>query len=109
MRNIKFITMLTAISYCSFAQNGMDNVGPANAHFSKLSTAGNPNANTWERAMGVYQTTVAPVSYLEVNTNATHMTNPHPGIALGEVFRTNCPVDAHWRMFRNNQRVGHLY
>lgn len=105
----------------AFAQNGMDNVntfGPGN-HFSKLSTPANPNR--WEKALGVFQNPLLPTSFLQVNTNPSHMPLPLASIAtlpggLGEVFRTNSPVDASWRMHvfnagnaTNQFQVGRFY
>lgn len=104
-----------------FAQKGMDNVntfGPGN-HFSKLSTPANPNR--WEKALGVFQNPLLPTSFLQVNTNPSHMPLPLASIAtlpggLGEVFRTNSPVDASWRMHvfnagnaTNQFQVGRFY
>jgi hypothetical protein len=94
------------------AQNGMDNdnSGGAGNHFSRLSTP--PQANNYERALGVYQKSIFPASFLEVNTNSTHFTN-YPawglGATLGEVFRTSSPVDAFWRMRVGGGQVGALY
>jgi hypothetical protein len=125
MKKIKFITVLSAIVYCSFSQTGMDNVGSPGFHYSKLSTPGlfnpnNPNStNQWEKLLGVYQSPIIPRSYLEINTTAPYMQAPHTfttlGYGFGEVFRTHSPVDAIWRMVYTNPnsnldfQVGALY
>ncbi len=112
---------LALLGINGLAQNGMDNensFGPG-SHFSRLSTPANPNR--WEKALGVFQNAVLPTSFLQVNTNPSHMPLPLASIAtlpggLGEVFRTNSPVDASWRMHvfsagnaGNQFQVGRIY
>lgn len=107
------LTFIVLLSLRGKSQTGMDNAALTPLFFGNgfshlHSTANNPNK--WERALGVYQSPIAPTSYLEVNTNPTHLTQSAGFIPnLGEVFKTNSPVDASWRMFVQNNQLGSIY
>lgn len=100
---MKKVNLLLAIVFLSssyiFAQpgTGMQQAGAFGSMYSKLNVRQNPNR--WERALGVYQATITPTSYLEVNTTVPYLPNALGTVNRGEVFKTSSPVDAHWRMF----------
>ncbi len=96
--------------------HGMDYNGPVAFHWSGLRDPGGSFFVRFfqdEKALGVYQTkSILPVSFLTVNTNATHMPFPMPGLGLGEVFSSDASgtvPSSFWRMRRGGVEYGLLF
>lgn len=110
--------MTIGLGLSASAQDGMDHNLPApSSGFAGLRFDGFSIINTLfnnEKALGVYQTkTIAPVSFLEVNSNPGMMPQPLPSLAgnLGEVFSTNSgtPLNSFWRMRKQNLEYGVIF
>jgi hypothetical protein len=68
----------------------------------------------WTRSIGIgyFNTANAwPNSFLHINTNGMILPTNNSILSLGEVFRTDCPVDVstYWRMLRDSVQVGTLF
>lgn len=106
----KIVSSVAAVLLVSsaLAQSGMTQDGLPGSGYSRLNRTTHPLGKGYERALGVYQSTINPSSYLEVNSTPGYLTFPHPSIALGEVFRTNSPTDGTWRLMVNSNQVGSI-
>jgi hypothetical protein len=113
---MKKILMLSAA--CIFLQQQMDAQAPGSGmqesstapnRFSHLNRpAGILGPLLSEKAIGVYHANTLPLSFVEINTLPGMFTTPPLSsiTSMGEMFRTNSPVDGYWRLFVNNGQVG---
>ena len=101
----------TAVS----AQQGMDYAGTNFNHYSRLNTVPGPpirQSRRNEKAIGVYQSNIAPQSLLELNSTTNYSRFFLPSINdRGEVFRTSTPgnVTARWRFIQGGLEIGQFF
>lgn len=104
--------LLTQEGNAQAVGSGMQESTTLGNRFSHLNRPGGFfGAFNSEKAIGVYHANTLPLSFLEINTLPGMFTVPKlTSVAnMGEMFRTNSPVDGFWRLYVNNSQIGSVY